>query len=205
MRTFLLAAAAAALLAPAAHAATNIVPGNWTSITWPGTDGVLRAGSPWGPGSTPSSAGAPVDGVPQPEGTQWNNGSFWWDQDASVNPSPVTWTLNLNRRYSISQLLVQADDNDAYLVEYWNGSGWASIFNVAAVGGFGLRTRDSGVFSTIYTDRFRFSAVGGDNYYALGEFQAIGSVPEPASWAMLIIGFGLVGAASRRRRTTVSA
>ncbi|WP_426167566.1 PEPxxWA-CTERM sorting domain-containing protein [Sandarakinorhabdus sp. DWP1-3-1] len=31
------------------------------------------------------------------------------------------------------------------------------------------------------------------------------AVPEPASWAMLIAGFGLVGAAMRRRRTTVAA
>ena len=30
---------------------------------------------------------------------------------------------------------------------------------------------------------------------------AAGVVPEPASWAMLITGFGLVGAAARRRRT----
>lgn len=32
-----------------------------------------------------------------------------------------------------------------------------------------------------------------------------GAVPEPASWAMLITGFGLVGAAARRRRTAVAA
>ena len=32
-----------------------------------------------------------------------------------------------------------------------------------------------------------------------------GSVPEPASWAMLIAGFGLVGAAARRRRAAVAA
>ena len=32
-----------------------------------------------------------------------------------------------------------------------------------------------------------------------------GAVPEPASWALLITGFGAVGAASRRRRTPVSA
>ena len=30
-------------------------------------------------------------------------------------------------------------------------------------------------------------------------------VPEPASWAMLIAGFGLTGAAMRRRRVTVAA
>jgi hypothetical protein len=32
-----------------------------------------------------------------------------------------------------------------------------------------------------------------------------GAVPEPASWAMLISGFGLVGAVARRRRITVAA
>lgn len=32
-----------------------------------------------------------------------------------------------------------------------------------------------------------------------------GAVPEPASWAMLIAGFGLVGAAARRRRAAVAA
>jgi hypothetical protein len=31
-----------------------------------------------------------------------------------------------------------------------------------------------------------------------------GAVPEPATWAMMIGGFGLIGAASRRRRTTIA-
>jgi hypothetical protein len=31
-----------------------------------------------------------------------------------------------------------------------------------------------------------------------------GAVPEPASWAMLIAGFGLTGAAARRRRSMVA-
>ena len=34
---------------------------------------------------------------------------------------------------------------------------------------------------------------------------SVGGVPEPASWAMMIAGFGLVGAAARRRRQTVTA
>ena len=34
---------------------------------------------------------------------------------------------------------------------------------------------------------------------------ATGAVPEPASWAMLIAGFGLVGATQRRRKVVVAA
>ncbi len=46
--------------------------------------------------------------------------------------------------------------------------------------------------------------------YEAGAFDMIqigsaGVVPEPGTWAMLIAGFGLVGAASRRRRTIATA
>jgi hypothetical protein len=208
MRKYLFAAAAAATLLQSvnAAAATNVAQlANVSAIVSEGVVGVLREGSPWGPGSSPSSLLAPVDGTPPAEGTQWNNGSYWWDADLRVNQGPVTWTLALNKQYAINQLLVQADHNDTYLVEYWNGSAWVPIFNVGLVDDPGLRTRDSGVFGTILTQQFRFSATGGDNYYSLGQFQAFGVVPEPASWAMLIAGFGLVGAMSRRRRFAVSA
>jgi|GEM_PF-1769378 len=46
-------------------------------------------------------------------------------------------------------------------------------------------------------------------FTALGEVTVNGGtngvIPEPASWAMLITGFGLTGAAMRRRRTAVAA
>lgn len=54
---------------------------------------------------------------------------------------------------------------------------------------------------------------GGDfNYFDLSfvfqnvateEVPAVGGVPEPSSWAMLIAGFGLTGGAMRRRRTAI--
>lgn len=44
--------------------------------------------------------------------------------------------------------------------------------------------------------RFVFTNVGG------GE---VGGIPEPATWAMLITGFGLVGFAARRRKARVTA
>ncbi len=41
---------------------------------------------------------------------------------------------------------------------------------------------------------------GGGNYFAVDNLSIdTGAVPEPASWALMIAGFGLVGAAMRRR------
>lgn len=194
--------ALAAMLAAAAHpasAATNIMT-NWTSITAIGFIGTLRAGSPWGPGSTPTSLTAPVDGAFVPEGQQWNNGSFWWDQDPTVNQTPVTWEVQLDQAYTVDRFLVQADDNDSYLLEYWDGAAWQNAYAVPFQFSFGLVTRDSGTVGPITTDRFRFTATGGDNYYGVAEIQAFQAVPEPGAWAMMIIGFGLVGTALRKRR-----
>ena len=48
--------------------------------------------------------------------------------------------------------------------------------------------------------------VGGNPSYGnLVTNVSVGGVPEPATWAMLIAGFGLVGYASRRRNRTVAA
>jgi hypothetical protein len=44
-----------------------------------------------------------------------------------------------------------------------------------------------------------------DSFAAEGIDPGGGAVPEPASWAMLIAGFGLVGAVSRRRRVSLAA
>jgi len=48
---------------------------------------------------------------------------------------------------------------------------------------------------------------GADESWGIDNFalSAMGSVPEPSSWAMLIAGFGLTGAAMRRRKVALSA
>ena len=51
------------------------------------------------------------------------------------------------------------------------------------------------------TPIFDFSTSGGQAVFAYNA----AVVPEPASWAMLIAGFGLVGAAARRRRAVTAA
>ena len=199
MRKHSIIAAVAILggFAPIAHA-QNVIPTHWASISRPVGEGVLRAGSGWDAGSTPSNAITLVDGVFAPEGQQWNDGSYWWDETQTV--SPFQTTLQLDTSYTFNRLVLQADNNDDYLIEYWTGSAWQTAFTAGAVGGFGLTTRDSGTLASFTTDRFRFTGLNGDQYYAMSEFQAFG-VPEAGTWALMILGFGGVGCAMRQRST----
>jgi hypothetical protein len=51
----------------------------------------------------------------------------------------------------------------------------------------------------------QFQGFGSVGYGPLLDNVVVTQVPEPATWAMLIAGFGLVGTAMRRRRTAVAA
>ena len=58
---------------------------------------------------------------------------------------------------------------------------------------------------------FGYSVAGGAAFYGADRLGAVtiggsatGAVPEPATWAMMIMGFGLVGGAMRRRKISVA-
>jgi hypothetical protein len=192
------ALACTALFATAAPAAAlvNILPTHTTSVTFAFNSGNLRDAT-WSTGNTASNPLAPIDGSFQPEGTQWNNGSYWWDE--VVTGTPTYWEIGLDALYTFQQFVVQADDNDAYLLEYWDGSAWQTAANIPTQPSFGLVTRAAFNVGGITTDRLRFSAVSGDQYYALGQLQGFAVVPETATWAMMILGLGAAGASMRRR------
>lgn len=64
-----------------------------------------------------------------------------------------------------------------------------------------------GLSSTTAFDKVTISYGGEYLYGFIDDFRigsSSGAVPEPASWAMLIAGFGLTGAAMRRRRVTTA-
>ena len=64
-----------------------------------------------------------------------------------------------------------------------------------------------GRFTFRLSQAFGYSVAGGATYgdNRLGSFTMPGSVPEPATWAMMIGGFALAGVAARRRRKLVTA
>lgn len=73
--------------------------------------------------------------------------------------------------------------------------------NVAS-GGFGGLISDMAIQSVTITCDFDYDLYCGAYDIQFGTLARTAPVPEPASWAMLIGGLGLVGAAMRRRRAT---
>ena len=87
-------------------------------------------------------------------------------------------------------------------------------FTVGVTGGpLGAFSTSSTAFKTFKTSfvaggssdtlTFQGSAITGDSGFALDSIAV--SVPEPASWALMILGFGTLGAARRRRQPRAAA
>lgn len=132
--------------------------------------------------------------------------------------------LTASEALSISKLKLSEIDNNDTLQIYGIGAGGvltslgfdgtiktgltgaASVANSSANGGTSWLTFSS---PTSYYQGYVFTTrVGGDTVFGGDKGQGyrvdqiVAGVPEPATWAMLIAGFGMVGASARRRRPT---
>lgn len=201
----LLAAVSALSLGTAAYAAPIIGLVN-TGVN-PGTPGGVDAS--WNINGGNAYAGTPINGA-------WlaNNGTSQWltpnaDGNATLDPSSdglyqYTLTFDLtgfnpasasfSGRFSVDNLVDNIKLNGATIT----GSGGSFNFWTAFSGASGFNAGQNTL-----TFNVRNSAQNGGNPSGLRvEFldSNVTAVPEPATWGMMIMGFGLVGGAMRRRQ-----
>ena len=161
----------------------------------------------WGGGAL-AAPGAITNGSFLPMSNQWNTNTVYWTSNSDY------LQINLNGNYNVSNVVLEADNNDLYQISYLHNGTWSTLGNFSpTVGGtvnadgtisqtgtinWGLGL--SGAGSAITASAFRIQAVGGDNFYGVGQFQAYGvaAVPEPGTYAMM--GLGLFAIAFARRR-----
>lgn len=159
--------------------------------------------------------------------TESFGGGYWLNPDNG--PVNAYITVDLGAVYSLSGVTLFNTHNGPYADR---GTGNFQIFGSNTVAGGALVGGTSLLSATLSPETsgnpapqsfalggsYRYISfnptsvsVGGSpccgaNVYGLDELKVFGAtVPEPATWGMMIVGFGMVGFATRRRPTTVVA
>ena len=156
-----------------------------------------------------------VDGLFLPQSQQWDQRAVWWD---SHDVAGQYITIDLGAIFSIESFVVQADDNDAYILSYWDltTSSWELAWDVPnydflmSQNLWGMQTRPNPTDNNeryiipgdnIITNALRLegNVQDSDRYFSVSEVQAYGNaVAEPTT--LLLIGTGLFGLAAFSRR-----
>ncbi len=110
------------------------------------------------------------------------------------NTAGTTTVLDVLIGSQLSQFTIVADNSGVFKLPFQTAS-----INYLSTGG---PTAISFTISSSTAVGFNDPLIDGVSFALAGPG---GGVPEPASWAMLIAGFGLVGAAARRRRVVAAA
>jgi hypothetical protein len=205
---------------------TNGVDGTYTQLEprTPGVYGVeLRFGDSGNAATWEIGAGSQtsVSGSFQQAQFNWGSGtgvhdfSLTWDAaglSITVGGTTVTSTAAL-----VGNTLNVGVKRDATLfLDTINGQSLGLTFNGPAApasqdnflffGGLGGWAGNAlNATGTVRIGSSRGTGSASEIFFSGGNFAPNGVVPEPATWAMLIAGFGMVGTAMRRRRTAVAA
>lgn len=207
---FRVAAAAAALVSSSAHAAILINGSFETGVSPPSTNfTTLNAGNTNLTGWTIGAGG--IDWI----GTYWqaSDGVRSLDMTA-INAGSISQTFAtiIGQRYLVSfDLAGNPDANGGSRLKSLdvtiNGSGLANYtFDTTGFtrNNMGWTGKTYSFLATTAASTLTFTSRNGRASGPALDNVAV-SVPEAATWAMMIIGFGLVGAVSRRRRSIVAA
>lgn len=146
------------------------------------------------------------------------NGSHYQDGTVFNFAASTVFNFAFDSAQTIAGFKLHADNNDDYIVTLYGVGETLTRTILASHGimGFGTETFTSDPalggtyvaalsFTPFVATRATVQARAGDGFYSIGEAQffaapAAGAVPEPATWAMMLMGFGLLGAIQRRTR-----
>ncbi|WP_437719244.1 VWD domain-containing protein [Sorangium sp. So ce448] len=108
-----------------------------------------------------------------PEGQPWDDPMY-----SVVTPEGTSLTVDLGAIYSLARVVVQADNNDEYLVESsTDGATWVPLAAVPTFGGGGTRTRPVHALPGRVEARYaRIRATSGDASYSVSEIELYGPV-----------------------------
>lgn len=119
--------------------------------------------------------------------------------------SEYGYTFNIgftNSNGTLNSVLTAGGDNMAL---YGLNSGYGLIGSACVASSQFACVQSTGSYQNVTS--LIASMNGGNGLYNGGQLQILttaAAVPEPATWGMMILGFGMLGAAMRRRRTQVS-
>ena len=120
--------------------------------------------------------------------------------------APYSWEFGGNT--SLTYTLYDASPAINSFQTYTGATGIYNDLGTGTVYGQATYSSTPGVVSIVLNQAAidAYNAAGdGAQAFAIGGALSAGAVPEPANWAMLIAGFGLVGAAARRRNAALAA
>lgn len=208
-------AAVAAFSAAPASATTFSFTSGQNPATWT-QDGVTLKVTGWSNG-TAGAGELPTAGLATAyAGYGYGIINSWTDNSHTIDDSGRYDFLRLEFSKAVtlnSVSLAAFGDTDAWVsygstaTKMTSGSGWTSFIGNGNnyVGGTSNRSFNPAVNTAATVWLIGAGrGTGSDDSFKLSSIGVTAAVPEPASWAMMIIGFGAVGSAMRRRKGKVT-
>jgi len=146
-----------------------------------------------------------------PEATFTSSTGEFYVGAAGLDHEICPLTSAFNCEASVDVAFTSAVDNLTFDTSGYDGTSTLFVSGIASSGAFSTSFSNGGA----YTYAVSLSGYSGITSLSLSTddgagiaydhftFDGSGAVPEPATWAMMITGFGLVGGAMRRRSTKV--
>ena len=151
----------------------------------------------------------PGQSAPPPDGVGVYETSNYYTVTSNGGPHSAALTVLGGRSLSTFSFYLGSPDTYNYLDFYNNGAlvgglSGAAIWSGAAQEANGDQTWGRRVYYTFtgatVVDEVRFTSTG-NSFEFDGLAATLAGVPEPATWTMMIMGFGGIGALLRRRRS----